>query len=296
MQIAKRIFLLATLNLLIILSISFILRITGLDQLMYRQGANYNTLFIICLVWGTGGAFISLALSKFFAKKAMGVQVIDPNTNDPDTRRLVNLVHEISRKANLPKMPEVGIYESPEVNAFATGPSKSNSLVAVSTGLLHRLDEEQVTGVLSHEVSHIANGDMVTLTIVQGVVNAFVMFFAKILAEMIAKDRDGRMNYFMYYMVENVLSIALMFLAIPVITAVSRWREFRADYGSAKLTGKHRMISALRALQNQQVIDNREPAFNAFKISGKKSSGFAKFFMTHPPLEDRIAALERARI
>ncbi len=296
MQFTKRIFLFFALNALIILSISFILKVTGLDRIMYGYGGNYGTLFVICLLWGTGGAFISLALSKTFAKSGMGVQIIDPRTNDPDTRRLLNLVHDLAQKAKLPKMPEVGIYESPELNAFATGPSKSNSLVAVSTGLLNRMDEEQVTGVLAHEVSHIANGDMVTMTIVQGVANAFAMFFAKILAEMVAKDRDGRVNYFLYYMIESVLSVALMFLALPLITAFSRWREYRADHGSARLAGKHRMISALRALQGQQVLDNREPALSAFKISGKKSTGITKYFLTHPPIEERIAALERARL
>lgn len=296
MQVAKRIFLFLVLNVLIITSITFFLKITGLEQMLYGYGGDYPKMFIFCLVWGMGGAFISLMLSKTFAKSAMGVQVIDPRTQDPDTRRLVNLVHDIAKKAKLRTMPEVGIYESPEVNAFATGPTKNNSIVAVSTGLLHRMDEEQVTGVLSHEVSHIANGDMVTLTIVQGVVNSFVMFFTRIIAEMVAKDRDGRVNPGIYFLVSFVAQIALMFLAIPLITAVSRWREYRADLGSARLTGKHRMISALKALQNQTTLDNREPAFSAFKISGKKSHGLMQYFMTHPPLESRIAALERARI
>lgn len=297
MAFVRRITVFVLLNILVIASITFILRITGLDRALYAYGANYQMLLVFCLVWGTGGAFISLLMSKFFAKHAMGVQIIDPSTRDPETRNLVNKVHDLARKVGITKMPEVGIYESPEINAFATGPSKNNSLVAVSTGLLQRMGGDEVEGVLGHEVSHIANGDMVTMTLVQGVVNAFVMFFAKIVAQTMAKDSEGRINYGMYYLLEMVFQMAFMFLAIPLITAVSRWREYRADYGSAKIAGKYKMISALRALQGtQKVLDNREPSFAAFKISGKKSSGLMKFFMTHPPLEDRIHALEQARI
>jgi heat shock protein HtpX len=180
MKIAKRVFLFLMVNILIVTTISVVMSLLGVQPYLDAKGINYQSLLFFCLIWGFGGAFISLALSKVIAKWTMGVQIIDRNTQDYRLRHLVERVHRLSENAGIGKMPEVGIYESPEINAFATGPSKNNSLVAVSTGLLHNMNESELDGVLAHEVAHIANGDMVTMTLVQGVVNAFVMSLARV--------------------------------------------------------------------------------------------------------------------
>lgn len=183
MRIAKRVFLFLTVNVLIMVTISLVLNLLGVQPYLTAKGIDYSSLAIFCLLWGFGGAFISLALSKVMAKWMMGVKILDPKTvSGANDRWLIQTVHQLAAKAGLQKMPEVGIYESEELNAFATGPTKNRSLVAVSTGLLDRMDRGEVEGVLGHEIAHIANGDMVTMTLVQGVVNAFVMFFARILA------------------------------------------------------------------------------------------------------------------
>ncbi|MDZ4662182.1 MAG: protease HtpX [Pseudomonadota bacterium] len=297
-NLAKRVFLMLLLNILVLVTISIILSVTGLGSYFFKNEGDYLAMYLFCFVWGTVGAFISLLLSKFFAKMMMGVQIVDPNSRDANSRELVVLVHGLARRAGLIKMPEVGIYESPEINAFATGPSKNNSLVAVSTGLLNRMDRDQLEGVLGHELAHVANGDMVTMTIVQGIVNSFVMFFARIIASILApKDSEGRSNFFGYYMTYHLVEIALMFLTIPIVAGVSRWREYRADLGGAKIAGKEKMIGALKALSGtEKSVDNKEAAFASLKISGKRSGGLALFFMTHPPLEDRIRRLEQARV
>jgi heat shock protein HtpX len=255
-----------------------------------------------CLIWGMGGAFISLALSRIMAKWMMGVQVIDPNTRDPELQQLLQLVYGLAKGAHLSKMPEVGIYDSPELNAFATGPTKSRSLVAVSSGLLSRMTPDQIEGVLGHEITHVANGDMVTMTLLQGVINAFVMFLARVLAFAIAQalrgDRDDRegsrgMSYFTFYIVQFVLEIIFMILGSMVVATFSRWREYRADAGGARLAGRENMISALQALQRtyESVDMKAQPAVQALKISSKPR-GVLSFFSTHPPLEERIARLQ----
>jgi heat shock protein HtpX len=231
------------------------------------------------------------------------VQVIPPDVRDPQLRELVHTVHQLAQAARLPAMPEVGIYDSPEVNAFATGPSKRRSLVAVSSGLLQRMNQEQVKGVLGHEVSHIANGDMVTMTLIQGVVNAFVMFLARIIAFALTSTRnsddDSVGTSGMFYIVTFVLEMVFMVLGSMVVAWFSRRREFRADAGGARIAGRDSMIHALQGLQKTiaEPVDrgHSQPALNAFKISSKPG-GFALLFSTHPPLEQRIERLQTARI
>ncbi|MGK5594012.1 MAG: protease HtpX [Parachlamydiaceae bacterium] len=294
-MMTKRIFLFLLVNFLVVAVISFFLYIFNIQPFLQQKGLDLPTLAIFCLIWGMGGAFISLLLSKFLAKSMMGIRIIDPNTSDPIARELLETVYQLSRKAGLPAMPEVGIYSSPEVNAFATGPSKRNSLVAVSSGLLQRMNEEQVEGVLGHEVTHIANGDMVTMTLLQGVVNAFVMFFARIIAYVLTRSdrREGESGGFAYYGIVFVFEMLFMVLGSIVIATFSRRREYRADLGGAKLSSPEKMISALTALKKTiEVKDSSkdQPAFQAFKISNY--SGMLKFFASHPPLDDRINRLQ----
>lgn len=294
----KRIGLFFLVNILVMLTISITLNfVLPLFGIRLDPGSLYGLLFF-CLIWGMGGAFISLLLSKFMAKRMMGVKIIDPQTQDPQARKLVETVHELARRAQLPKMPEVGLYDSPEINAFATGPSRSNSLVAVSSGLLHRMNEEQVEGVLGHEITHIANGDMVTMTLIQGVVNAFAMFLARLLARLIisemsrSSDRNGS-NSFIYFGLVFAFDILFSILGSIVVNYFSRIREYRADRGGAKYAGKQKMISALKALAGtEDLVDTENKAFASLKISGKKGS-LAALFLTHPPLESRISRLEK---
>lgn len=270
--------------------ISHFLGLAGLNQYI-------PTLMAFCLVWGMGGAFISLLMSKFAAKHFYGVQVVDPNTSQPELRHLVDKVHELARRAKLPVMPEVGIYESYDVNAFATGPSKKKSLVAVSTGLLQRMSATEIEGVLGHEVAHIANGDMVTMTLIQGIVNAFAMFFSRILANVLASNVDEKARSIVHFLAVIVGDIAFTLLGSIVVNFYSRKREFRADAGSARISSTSNMISALRRLQAlHEAPPSREDALATLKISGREKKGsIADLFMTHPALQDRIEALERGR-
>lgn len=297
----KRIFLFIAVNALVMVTISLILNLLGVKPYITQYGLNYESLIIFCLIWGMGGAFISLALSRVMAKWMMGVQVISPQTHDPELRELVDTVHGLARAAQLPVMPEVGIYESPEVNAFATGPTKSRSLVAVSTGLLHSMRREEVKGVLGHEVAHIANGDMVTMTLIQGVVNAFVMFLARVIAFAITmsgrNDEESRSTPFAYYAVQMVLEIVFMILGSIVVAWFSRYREYRADQGGARLAGRENMIQALESLKRtfETVDPSEQPAVQALKISSRPG-GIMKLFSTHPPLDERIERLRRSQI
>jgi len=239
-----------------------------------------------------GGAFINLAISRWIAKRMMGVQVIDPSTTDPRARRLVDMVHNLAIRAGIRVMPEVGVYNGAEVNAFATGPSRNRSLVAVSSGLLQRMDAEAVEGVLGHEVAHIANGDMVTMTLIQGVINTMVLIAARVVAGLIAggRDRRGVMQGLVFYALQIVFSI----LGSIVVCYFSRWREYRADAGGAQLAGTHRMLAGLKSLRSVYgQVDTSHPSMAAFKISG--GSRFGLLFSTHPPLEDRIQRLEAMR-
>jgi heat shock protein HtpX len=296
----KRIFLFMITNILIIATISIILRVTGLDKYMmyYGQGygLDYGNLLVFCFVWGMAGSFISLLVSKPMAKWMMGVKVIDPMTTDANARQLVQVVHNLARGAGISKMPQVGVYQSPEVNAFATGATKNSSLVAVSSGLLQRMNKEQLEGVLGHEVAHIANGDMVTMTLLQGIVNVFVMFFARVFAHLVSSamsKNSDRGSDGMSFMLVILFQIVFGFLGMIVVAAYSRRREFSADKGGAKLAGRPKMISALEALKGTtSFVDTQHESLAAFKISGKPGK-FAALFSTHPALDERILRLKQ---
>lgn len=295
----KRIGLFLVMNMAVVITISLIMNILGVKPYITAQGLDYNSLLIFCGIWGMAGSFISLGLSKWMVKRSMGVQVIDPQRGGQYIG-LVNTVHRLARAANLPKMPEVGIYNSPEVNAFATGPSKSNSLVAVSTGLLNNMSEDEVEGVLGHEIAHVANGDMVTMALLQGVINAFVMFFARIAAfalqnAMRSDDDDSPAGGgWSYYLTTMLFEMLFGFIGMFIIAFFSRYREYRADSGGARLAGREKMMAALKRLQMQfdrGVFEKGDSKLNAFKISSKPT-GLLALLSTHPALSDRIKALE----
>ena len=292
----KRIFLFIVTNIAIVLTLSVVAAILGVGSgIGPGGGLDLRALAVFCLFWGMGGAFISLQMSRWIAKRATGVQLVDGRTGNSQADWLYETIGRLTRQANLP-MPEVGIYESPEVNAFATGPSKSRSLVAVSSGLLRGMRPDEVEGVLAHEVSHIANGDMVTMTLLQGVMNAFVMFFARVIAYALTRSGDSRSNNNSgsYYLIVIVLQIVLGILGALVVNWFSRYREFKADHGGATLAGRERMIGALRRLQsNHELVDTQHQALATMKINGGRS--WAVLFSTHPPLEERIAALQNYR-
>jgi heat shock protein HtpX len=292
---AKRILLFVVVNALILVTISIVMSVLGVRPYLTESGIDYGALMVFCLIWGMGGAFISLALSRIMAKWMMGVRVIDPSTTDPTGAELVRTVHQLAQSAGLSKMPQVGVYDSPEMNAFATGPTKNRSLVAVSTGLLRQMGRNEVSGVLGHEVSHIANGDMVTMTLIQGVVNAFVLFFARIIAYVISQRVSSEMRYVVHFVSMIVFQILFSILGLFVVAWFSRWREYRADRGGATLAGRQNMIDALRALsKNVAVHDDRQAAVATLKISPTSRSGLAVLLSTHPPLEERIKRLQTA--
>ena len=286
----KRILLFIVTNLAIVVVLSIVAHLLGLDQYLNARGGSLGGLLIFAALFGFGGSFISLASSKWMAKNAMGVQVITQPRNATESW-LINAVGAHARKAGI-GMPEVGIFDSPEPNAFATGASRNNALVAVSTGLLQRMNEREVDAVLGHEMSHVSNGDMVTLALIQGVVNTFVIFLSRIIGNVIDRSffrsEDGRGPA--YFITVIVSEIVLGILASLIVLWFSRQREFRADRGGAKLAGKDNMIAALEALKS-----SHEPLpqqFAAFGIAdGRVARGFAKLRMSHPPLEARIAAL-----
>lgn len=295
----KRVGLFIMMNIAVVVTISIVMNVLGINHYVTAQGLDYNALLVFCALWGFVGSFISLAMSKFMAKRMMGVQIIDPHMGG-QYAALVNTVHRLAKAANLPKMPEVGIYNSPEVNAFATGPSKSNSLVAVSTGLLNNMREDEVEGVLAHEVAHVANGDMVTMALIQGVINAFVMFFARIAAFAIqnalrSDDDDSPAGYgWSYYLTTIVFEILFGVIGMIIVAFFSRYREYRADSGGAQLAGRDKMINALKRLEQQfeqGVFEKADAKVNAMKISSRPA-GLMALLSTHPPLSDRIKALE----
>ncbi|PIS01927.1 MAG: protease HtpX [Chlamydiae bacterium CG10_big_fil_rev_8_21_14_0_10_42_34] len=294
----RRVFLFLVLNFLVVLMISFIFNLFNLRPYFSAYGIDYQSLLIFCFIWGMGGAFISLALSRVMAKWMMKIKPIDLHTKDPDERKILEMVHRLSHKAGLTTMPEVGIYRSNEVNAFATGPTKSKSLVAVSTGLINRMQEAEIEGVIGHEITHITNGDMVTMTLLQGVVNAFVMFLARVLAFALSglgKNRQSSSGSTMsYIMFVYLFEVVFMILGSIVVATYSRYREFKADAGGARLAGKAAMISSLKTLRSlQEIKDPREnPAMAAFKISHQGRKGLLRLFASHPPLEERIERLE----
>src|SRR5256884_1679557 len=298
-QIGKRILLFLVVNSLVVVTISLVLSLLGVNS---RLGsARFETLMVFCLVWGMGGAFVSLGLSRLIAKWFMGVQVVDPNTADSSLQELVQMVHRLAQRAGLPEMPEVGIYDSPEVNAFATGPSRSRSLVAVSAGLLNSMGWREVEGVLGHEVAHIANGDMVTMTLIQGIVNAFVLFLARVLAFVVSqamrsRDDDRGGGFFVQYLLVHVFEFVFTLFGWIVVCWFSRQRAFRADAGGARYTSRAQMIGALQALRRlyehpAAAAPTQHDAFHALKIWGNPGA-ILRLFSTHPPIEERIARLQ----
>ena len=297
---SKRIFFFIFTNIVIVLTLgavaSFVMPFFGITP------DGMTGYFIFYSIIGMGGAFISLWMSKWMAIRFMGVQVLDNNSANPMQRELIQKVHHLAKRAGLPAPPTVGIFESAEVNAFATGPSKKNSLVAVSTGLLSRMNEQETEGVLAHEVAHIANGDMVTMSLIQGVVNVMVYLIAHILAQVVSNALfKDRRNWFVEYMIRQAFAMLLFIPGSMVVCFFSRWREYRADHGGGRLAGKDKMISALTALQqislNTQAPDpahsKQEKQYSYLMINNRsRKSLVTQLFSTHPPLEDRINRLK----
>ncbi|WP_404348375.1 protease HtpX [Sutcliffiella horikoshii] len=289
---AKRIFFFILTNVLVLTTISIIFMVTGAGNYIEDGGINFGALLVFSAIVGFTGSFISLLMSRWMAKKMMNVKVIDPDgPMNTQERQIVEMVHRMSRAAGITKMPEVGIYYSPEVNAFATGPSKNRSLVAVSSGLLDEMDEAAVEGVIAHEVAHIANGDMVTMTLLQGVVNTFVVFLARIAAFIASRFVKEEMAPIVHFIAIIVFQIAFSILGSIVVFAFSRYREFHADRGGADLAGKDKMVHALRSLQayTNRVTEEKDTAIASLKINGKRKSSL---FSTHPDLNERIRRLE----
>ena len=287
----KRIFLFMATNIAIMIMLSIVLSLLGVTGYITADGLNYAALMVFSLVWGFGGAGISLLMSRWMAKTAMGVQLVNGRTGHADLDWLYTSVQQLTSKAGLP-MPEVGIYESAEVNAFATGSSKRSSLVAVSSGLMRSMSRPEIEGVLAHEVSHIQNGDMVTLTLIQGVVNAFSIFFSRVIANIVRQLVDERISGVVFFVTTILFDIVFSILGMFVVAWFSRAREFRADAGAATLSSRDNMIAALRRLAaNKALVDTSQPQLATMKINGAK--GFMALMSTHPPLEERIAALQR---
>ncbi|CAM3893462.1 MULTISPECIES: protease HtpX [Pseudoalteromonas] len=284
----KRVILFLITNLAVMLVLGIVLSV--LMSVFGISSRSYTGIMVIAAVFGFGGSFISLYMSKWIAKKSTGAHVIEQPRNETE-HWLVSTVAEQAKKAGI-AMPEVAIYDSPEMNAFATGPSKNNSLVAVSTGLLHNMNQDQAEAVLAHEVSHVANGDMVTLTLIQGVVNTFVIFFAKVLAGIVDNflngDEEESGGSWTYFIFDMIFQILFGILASVVVAYFSRKREFAADKGAADLVGAQKMRSALERLKHNHE-SQLEGSMMAFGIASGKS--IADFFASHPPLDERIRAL-----
>ena len=291
----KRIFLLVATNIAVMVVLSLIIQVFGLDRALAQKGMNLTGLLLISAIFGFGGAFISLLISKWMAKRAMGVRVITNPANEVE-RWLVNVVQQQAQTAGI-GMPEVGIFDSPEPNAFATGANKNSALVAVSSGLLRNMRREEVEAVLGHEVSHVANGDMVTLTLIQGVMNTFVFFLARIIGGIVDKVilKNERGNGIGYFVTVIAAQIVLGFLAGMVVAWFSRQREFRADAGGAHLAGTNAMIGALEALKRVHTPTALPEQMKAFGINDAAPTGLQRLLMSHPPLDERIAALNSAR-
>jgi len=292
----KRIGLFFLTNILVIVTIGIITSLLGVRGYINAQGIDFGALLVFSAVVGFSGALISLAMSRVMAKWVMGVKVIDPNGPlHPAERQLLDEVYALSRKAGIMVMPQVGIYDSPEVNAFATGPTKNRSLVAVSRGLLERMDRDAVSGVLAHEVAHISNGDMVTMTLLQGVINTFVVFLSRIFAYVASRFVKEDIAPIVHFIAVIVFDILFSILGSMVVMAFSRYREYHADAGGAYLAGKEKMIHALQSLkQTVQLVDTEQQSVAALKISGKRG-GFLGLFASHPDLDDRIERLKRGR-
>jgi len=291
----KRILLFLGTNIAVVLVLSIVTSVLGVNRWFTANGLNYEALLIFCAVFGFGGAFISLAISKPIAKWSTGAKLITQPRNSAEAW-LLSTVQRQARQAGI-GMPEVAVFDSPAPNAFATGASKNKALVAVSSGLMKAMSQEEVEAVLGHEISHVANGDMVTLTLIQGVVNTFVMFLARVVGYFVdqfvfRRGSDSQGIGMGYYLCVIVLEIVFGILASAIVCWFSRQREFRADAGGAHLAGRRKMVSALQRLQSFHEAPNQLPQqIQAFGIRGGK---MAKMFSTHPPLEERIARLNQA--
>ena len=291
----KRILLFVATNVAILLVLSVTLRLLGVDRILNEQGTglDFNNLLIFSAIVGFSGSLISLAISKFIAKRSMGVRVIEQPSN-PTEVWLVETVRRQAEAAGI-GMPEVGIFDAPDMNAFATGANRNNALVAVSSGLLRGMTQPEAEAVLAHEVSHVANGDMVTLTLIQGVVNTFVVFLSRVIGytvdRVVFKTERGHGPAFMITVI--VAQLVLGILASMIVMWFSRYREFRADSGGANLAGRENMIGALERLRHAHATPLPD-SMHAFGISTEKApGGLKRLFMTHPPLEERIAALRQ---
>lgn len=291
----KRVALFLMTNLAIIVVLSITLRLLGVERILDEQGAglDLNSLLIFSSVFGFGGAFISLAMSKWIAKRSTGARVITQPANATE-QWLVETVRAQAQRAGI-GMPEVAIFDSPQPNAFATGASRNNALVAVSAGLLQSMSRNEAEAVLAHEVTHVANGDMVTLTLIQGVVNTFVIFFSRVIGHFVDRVvfKTERGHGPAFWITSIVAELVLGFLASMIVMWFSRQREFRADAGGATLAGRQNMIAALQRLQQGQAAPMPDELI-AFGISNRGASGVSKLFMSHPPLSERIAALQNA--
>jgi len=293
----KRIFLFLVTNIAILLVLSVTLRLLGVDRILNEQGTGLDiqSLLVFSAVIGFGGSFISLLMSKWLAKRGTGAHVIEVPANTTE-RWLLDTVHRQAQNAGI-GMPEVAIYDAPEINAFATGWNKNSALVAVSTGLLNNMSQDEAEAVLAHEVSHVANGDMVTLALVQGVVNTFVMFLSRVIGYLVDRIvfKVERGHGPAFFITSIVAQLVLGVLASMIVMWFSRHREFRADHGGATLAGRNKMIAALQRLQlNYGQPPQLPDQVKAFGISGVVGHGFKRLFMSHPPLEERIAALQAA--
>ena len=296
MVVLKRFFLFFLVNLLVVTTISLLLNLFNIRPYLGAYGLDINSLLIFSFLWGMGGAFLSLLLSRKMAKWLLGVNILSFNTQDPESKELLHMIEKLSKDAGI-AMPQVGVYVSKEVNAFATGPSQKRSLVAVSTGLLEKMNKKEIQGVLAHEITHIANGDMVTMTLLQGIVNAFVMFLARALAYLVSgMGRNQKNNSYLSYMLFVFLfETIFMFFGMIVLAFFSRRREYSADMGGARLAGKENMIAALqnlRVLQEIRVPKMEHASLQALKISPNKYRGILSLISTHPPLEERIERLK----
>jgi len=290
----KRIFYFLLTNIAIMLVLGVVLQLLGVESILQNNGADLNlqALLIFSAVFGMGGSFISLMMSKWMAKRMSGAEVIQQPRNGTE-KWLLSTVERLSQKAGI-GMPEVAIFQTTEINAFATGMSRNSALVAVSSGLLSNMSENEAEAVIGHEIAHVANGDMVTLTLIQGVVNTFVIFFSRIVGFFVDRVllKNERGHGMGYYIASFVAQIVFGILASGIVMYFSRWREFRADEGGADLAGNQNMIAALEKLRRNTGAAELPEQMVAFGISGGAKSNLQKFFMSHPPLEERIMALK----
>ncbi len=304
MKSFRRVLLFLLVNFFVVITISLVLSIFQVRPYLNAYGLDYQALMIFCLIWGMAGALISLSLSRITAKWLMGVKIIPNETANSEHQFLLKMVRRLSHQAHLKGIPQVGIFSSTAPNAFATGPTQRRSLVAVSTGLLEKMSPEELEAILAHEISHIANGDMVTMTLLQGIVNAFVIFLARVLAYFLSgfgrsqDSRQGGGSFLSYYLFTILFEIVFMVFGSMIVAAFSRYREFRADYGGAKLAGKEKMISALSKLQltvEEKQKSDKKQAVAALMINAPSKLGLMRLFATHPPINERINRLEQIK-